>query len=1114
MQHKLFKSLFIFIIMISIVSATVTISTDKFNYNCDFTGCEIVNINIQKTGESLNEQVYLRIDFEDDNGYMTQVNNFIKKGNKNRYELTTPFDLPNGNKYYDMDFNALGKGKFNISVVGANTGFVYYVLDPWWNSTYEKRVKIDIITENGLLYDYNPSLNLTSNIVDYELINDDGSDLRFTWLNDTSSLEQEIYYFIEDYNENLNSTIIWLNAPKINGTYYVYYGNLTEVTTNSDGFNTFPFWDDFLGTSINSTYWYQQEASTNGEIVVANSLLEIRGGTASNYWEVWSTRDAYKFDPANYSFDVFGYSNANTDGFAITISDRIDGGGTTGSNPDDYILTRGASFNMVFKTESGGSTSTTPTLFNYNDFQVLTFEEQSSSYCVLKNNYTIDTSASTCPVDDLKIVLSASNFANDNHNLTIDWVRVRKFTNDTISLSFYPEENSHVTILNPVNESTIFGRVVTLNFSTRRVNENHSIFLDGVFNKSVNVTGSGEIETYEEDFTFSSSGEHNITVTITSEPTLNETIYFTLTSLLFDSFNFNSSTYELNYQNISSGILHTSDVEISSAILVHNNTNYTMDIINFNSTLTNVSSRFLTPFAESGSNENISFNIYIYLNDSSMNISDQKNQTVLIAYYIENITSPDFGSSGALIRQNLTVTDLANIAIITLFANGSEIGSNQGSYINGTTYENWYVTFNLPSVSVLTVVNISNYIKIQYGGQTVIRYFEPEEQISVVPIEVGYCSGSLTKMILNYSAWDEYNNTNQITTNNYWETKLLVKSTDGTEVTSFGFYNTTALHQICMPENASYEINASTWITNNASNYVKRSHFILNKGFDNATETEQVRIYLLNVSLSSTIDFFVKDVFGESKENRIIKFFKYFPEINDYEELFNLITDQEGHAVGFLKAYDAWYKIVVIDENGVITKTIPSTQISQSEYTIIEGAISQSSKLLGVNAVPYWDSVTKIFSLTINSEVQRDFKLVLTEYQIWSNVTYCVSEDTGSTLVLYCDLSNSTVEEFNWDLSYLTDGVEDSNFYISIKSGVIKLPETPPYGIIGLILTAFLVITMASIFSDSPKKSMVSAMLALTVCRLISLAVFGYEILLGLWSIVIVILYLLRGEKG
>ena len=117
------KVITIMLLMVVIVSASVTISTDKSSYDCYLSSCEIVNINIFKKGQPLREQVHLVIDYVDDNGEISNVKTFIKKNKKTTYELPTPFDLPNGNKFYNMEFNARGSGKFNISII-ANGNFL------------------------------------------------------------------------------------------------------------------------------------------------------------------------------------------------------------------------------------------------------------------------------------------------------------------------------------------------------------------------------------------------------------------------------------------------------------------------------------------------------------------------------------------------------------------------------------------------------------------------------------------------------------------------------------------------------------------------------------------------------------------------------------------------------------------------------------------------------------------------------------------------------------------------------------------------------------------------------------------------------------------------------
>jgi hypothetical protein len=99
----------------------------------------------------------------------------------------------------------------------------------------------------------------------------DFGDVRFT--NSTGSL---LDYWIESVNSGINATF-WIeidgNLTSTNQTIYIYYGN-SSATNVSDGNNTFPFFDDFPGTTLDTSKWTITEglAST---VTVANSICKI-----------------------------------------------------------------------------------------------------------------------------------------------------------------------------------------------------------------------------------------------------------------------------------------------------------------------------------------------------------------------------------------------------------------------------------------------------------------------------------------------------------------------------------------------------------------------------------------------------------------------------------------------------------------------------------------------------------------------------------------------------------------------------------------------------------------------------------------------------------------------
>ena len=103
-------------------------------------------------------------------------------------------------------------------------------------------------------------------------MNINGDDIRFT---DASC--SKLNYWI-DSNINTSSTVIWvkLNSIPSSGstTINMYYGNLC-ATASQNGDSTFILFDDFLGSTLNTSKWaaFKQTA--------INGTLSISGGMAT-----------------------------------------------------------------------------------------------------------------------------------------------------------------------------------------------------------------------------------------------------------------------------------------------------------------------------------------------------------------------------------------------------------------------------------------------------------------------------------------------------------------------------------------------------------------------------------------------------------------------------------------------------------------------------------------------------------------------------------------------------------------------------------------------------------------------------------------------------------------
>jgi hypothetical protein len=100
----------------------------------------------------------------------------------------------------------------------------------------------------------------------------DFGDVRFTSSDGTTLLN----YWMQEVSSG-NYAIFWVKIADDLGssvTIYIYYGN-SGATTTSNGANTFLFFDDFPGTTLDTTKWTQ----IRGSVSVSSSIVTMDGST-------------------------------------------------------------------------------------------------------------------------------------------------------------------------------------------------------------------------------------------------------------------------------------------------------------------------------------------------------------------------------------------------------------------------------------------------------------------------------------------------------------------------------------------------------------------------------------------------------------------------------------------------------------------------------------------------------------------------------------------------------------------------------------------------------------------------------------------------------------------
>ena len=152
-----------------------------------------------------------------------------------------------------------------------------------WNC----RKAINITNSGSALTDYQVLVTLNTSNFEYSKANDDGSDMRFTnYANSTA-----YHYWIETWNTAGDSRI-WVKVPSVpfwNGTgeapsanrMYLWYDN-SAASSESNGTNTFDFFDDFEGTSLDGKWTVDGAISYS----VSDSILTVTDAPSTT-WNVW-----------------------------------------------------------------------------------------------------------------------------------------------------------------------------------------------------------------------------------------------------------------------------------------------------------------------------------------------------------------------------------------------------------------------------------------------------------------------------------------------------------------------------------------------------------------------------------------------------------------------------------------------------------------------------------------------------------------------------------------------------------------------------------------------------------------------------------------------------------
>jgi len=527
-----------------------------------------------------------------------------------------------------------------------------------WN--YRRAITINNTQNTNTLTDYQVAINLT-----YDTdMQPDFSDIRFT-----NSTDDLLSYWIES-KVNSSWAYVWVKVPYIPAssttTIYVYYGSF-GATSVSSGVNTFNFFDDFSGTSLNTSKWNSVLLGSAGSVSVSNGYLNLTVlgsstssasvnssysftnniaimfskyavGNGQNYYSQWSI--GYGSLVGDGGTSNYWYTNYNN-GYSF----RVDA--NTANQDSNYGIVKTSPANtylgnvsMNFPTDYNTERKWETYVWSNGTLQIFIYNTTKSLV-----GFAIDTTY-TASTKQLALTQGGYSGLANTKTTYVNWIAIRKITDPEPTYSIGAEETENqppaITIYLPANTTYFYSN--NFQFSFKATDDNSTIFqlkayLDGslVYDNS-SYQNNTEITLSQN---LNRAKQYNFTVWANDTDTISPktsslTVIFTIKDFEIQQITFNSIVYETTTQSFIETIRVNFDlVSNVTANLFWNSTDKGLCSQSINSTHIILSLSIDIPLVQTN-NTQISFffrNYITYINGSSTTTdSTSNNQNILFAY--------------------------------------------------------------------------------------------------------------------------------------------------------------------------------------------------------------------------------------------------------------------------------------------------------------------------------------------------------------------------------------------------------------------------------------------------------------------------------------------------
>jgi len=324
---------------------------------------------------------------------------------------------------------------FLLSTVGTNELVQASSADSWWNINWRYRKQLTITgTTAGAQENYQIRVTVhigtgtdstTDVYIDSGKVKDNFGDVRWVTENNV-----ELDYWVEELVGG-DYAVFWVEIPSIPASpnttkVYMYYGNPNAVS-KSNGDNTFDFFDNFSGDSLDNNKW----GATSGTVTVSDGWCEIVAGsitTAVNFPDTVYPKIEAKIQVVKHATGI-GYWNVGT---------RIlDNENTTFLKMANYSY----EYNFLLYFDDNDHWYSGPYPTN-GLIRLVTYFDNDEIGIELSGAQTGSASTShTTPLKQYKIKL-VGPYNPDDAEIEVDWIFVRKYTSPEPTCTWGSEEKT------------------------------------------------------------------------------------------------------------------------------------------------------------------------------------------------------------------------------------------------------------------------------------------------------------------------------------------------------------------------------------------------------------------------------------------------------------------------------------------------------------------------------------------------------------------------------------------------------------------------------------------------------------------------------------------------